>query len=558
MLRKNDEITLTIDGMTSEGSGIGHYDGQAVFVAGTAVGDVILCHIIKAKKTYAVGKAFKIFTSSKDRVPADCEVSNRCGGCCYRHISYDAELQYKQQRVADAFSRLGHLDVEVEPVTGSPLTEGYRNKAQFPVGLDRDYNPVMGFYAANTHRIVPCMDCKLQPEVFGRVLEIVRKWIIKAGVKIYDESKGIGLLRHIYLRQGYYSKELMVCLVINGDKINRTKSLVEALEAKIPEFKTLVVNINKARNNVILGDRCEVYHGDGYITDELLGKKFRIGPLSFYQVNTLQTEQLYRKAAEYALAEEGGEYGSAAQTGDSPAAAQATASAADGDSPLATYVTASAASTPAGDFPLTTQVTASATDGDSPLAAYVTASAADGDSPLAARTTASATDGDSPLAAQATASAAATPAAKGSVLLDLYCGIGTIGLTMADKFEKLYGVEIIPEAIENAKYNAEANGIDNATFICGDAAAAAEALRADGVAPTVVLVDPPRKGLAPELIDTINEFAPKRVVYVSCDPATLARDCARFNELGYTVERVTPFDMYPRTSHVENVVLLRK
>ena len=453
MLRKNDEITLTIDGMTSEGSGIGHYDGQAVFVAGTAVGDVILCHIIKAKKTYAVGKAFKIFTSSKDRVPADCEVSNQCGGCCYRHISYDAELQYKQQRVADAFSRLGHLDVEVEPVTGSPLTEGYRNKAQFPVGLDRDYNPVMGFYAANTHRIVPCMDCKLQPEVFGRVLEIVRKWIIKAGVKTYDESKGIGLLRHIYLRQGYYSKELMVCLVINGDKINRTKSLVEALEAKIPEFKTLVVNINKARNNVILGDRCEVYHGDGYITDELLGKKFRIGPLSFYQVNTLQTEQLYKKAAEYALADEG---------------------------------------------------------------------------------------------------------AEGGVLLDLYCGIGTIGLTMADKFEKLYGVEIIPEAIENAKYNAEANGIDNATFICGDAAAAAEALRADGVAPTVVLVDPPRKGLAPELIDTINEFAPKRVVYVSCDPATLARDCARFNELGYTVERVTPFDMFPRTSHVENVVLLRK
>ena len=480
MLRKNDEITLTIDGMTSEGSGIGHYDGQAVFVAGTAVGDVILCHIIKAKKTYAVGKAFKIFTSSKDRVPADCEVSSQCGGCCYRHISYDAELQYKQQRVADAFSRLGHLDVEVEPVTGSPLTEGYRNKAQFPVGLDRDYNPVMGFYAANTHRIVPCMDCKLQPEVFGRVLEIVRKWIIKAGVKTYDESKGIGLLRHIYLRQGYYSKELMVCLVINGDKINRTKSLVEALEAKIPEFKTLVVNINKARNNVILGDRCEVYYGDGYITDKLLGKKFRIGPLSFYQVNTLQTEQLYKKAAEYALADEGGEDGSAAQAGDSP------------------------------------------------------------------------------VAAQAAASAPATPAAKGSVLLDLYCGIGTIGLTMADKFEKLYGVEIIPEAIENAKYNAEANGIDNATFICGDAAAAAEALRADGVAPTVVLVDPPRKGLAPELIDTINEFAPKRVVYVSCDPATLARDCARFHELGYTVERVTPFDMFPRTSHVENVVLLRK
>ena len=531
MLRKNDEITLTIDGMTSEGSGIGHYDGQAVFVAGTAVGDVILCHIIKAKKTYAVGKAFKIFTSSKDRVPADCEVSNRCGGCCYRHISYDAELQYKQQRVADAFSRLGHLDVEVEPVTGSPLTEGYRNKAQFPVGLDRDYNPVMGFYAANTHRIVPCMDCKLQPEVFGRVLEIVRKWIIKAGVKTYDESKGIGLLRHIYLRQGYYSKELMVCLVINGDKINRTKSLVEALEAKIPEFKTLVVNINKARNNVILGDRCEVYHGDGYITDELLGKKFRIGPLSFYQVNTLQTEQLYRKAAEYALADEGG---SAAQTGDSPAAAQ---------------TTASAASTPTGDSPLTTQATDSAPAtpaGDSPLAAQATDSAA------------STPTGDSPLTTQATDSAPATPAAKGSVLLDLYCGIGTIGLTMADKFEKLYGVEIIPEAIENAKYNAKANGIDNATFICGDAAAAAEALRADGVAPTVVLVDPPRKGLAPELIDTINEFAPKRVVYVSCDPATLARDCARFNELGYTVERVTPFDMFPRTSHVENVVLLRK
>lgn len=465
MLKKNDEIRLTIDAMTAEGSGIGRYDGMAVFVPNTAVGDTVLCHIIKAKKNYAVGKAFNVFTASKDRVEPDCPVAAQCGGCCYRHVTYEAELSYKHRRVADAFERIGHLEVDVLPVRGSDETLRYRNKAQFPVQLDRNMDPVMGFYASNTHRVVPCENCVLQPELFGDVLTVVREWIIRRGITVYDEQTHKGLLRHVYLRQGHYSHELMVCLVVNGEgpratPVPRVSFLVDALKDTIPGFRTLSINYNPSKTNVILGDETEVVYGDGFIEDTLLGCTFRISPKSFYQVNTPQAEVLYSIAAEKAFGP------------------------ADGT--------------------------------------------------------------------------AKAPAGK-PVLLDLYCGTGTIGLTMADRCSRLYGVEIVPEAVEDAKRNAAANGIDNATFLCGDAADAAARLRADGVKADIILVDPPRKGLSEPLIQTIADFDPEKIVYISCDPATLARDCARFAEKGwYIAEGVQPVDLFPRTAHVENVCLLKK
>ena len=453
MLKKNDEITLTIDAMTAEGSGIGRYDGMAVFVPDTAVGDTVLCHIIKAKKNYAVGKAFKVFTASEDRVEPDCDVASKCGGCCYRHIAYEAELRYKRQRVVDACERIGHLDVEVLPVLGSAETGRYRNKAQFPVQLDREHMPVLGFYAPNTHRVVPCDDCLLQLEEFNVVLRRVREWIIRRGITVYDEETRRGLLRHVYVRQGHVTKQLMVCLVVNGraDEVNvpRLSFLVDDLKETVPGFCSLSVNYNPAKTNVILGDETEVVYGNGFIEDELLGCTFRISPKSFYQVNTPQAEVLYKLAAERA-----------GLTGK-------------------------------------------------------------------------------------------------EVLLDLYCGTGTIGLTMASQCKHLYGVEIVPEAVEDARRNAAANGIENATFVCGDAADAAARLKADGVTADVILVDPPRKGLSQDLIGTIAEFGPERVVYISCDPATLARDCARFAEHGWHIaDAVQPVDLFPRTAHVETVVSL--
>ena len=453
MLKKNDEITLTIDAMTAEGSGIGRHDGMAVFVANTAVGDTVLCHIIKAKKNYAVGKAVKVFTASKDRVPPDCPSSAQCGGCCYRHIAYDAELSYKRQRVQDAFDRIAHLEVEVPEVLGSEKTARYRNKAQFPVQLDRDYMPVLGFYAANSHRVVPCEDCLLQPPEFTQVLQVVRDWIIRRGITVYDEQTHKGLLRHVYIRQGHVSKELMVVLVVNGrpedTNVPRVSYLIDELK-DVPGFCSLSINYNPAKTNVILGDATEVVYGKGYIEDELLGCTFRISPKSFYQVNVPQAERLYTLAAEYA-----------GLTGE-------------------------------------------------------------------------------------------------ETLLDLYCGTGTIGLTMAGQCRHLYGVEIVPEAVEDAKKNADANGIGNATFLCGDAADAAARLKADGVKADVILVDPPRKGLSEALVATIDEFGPDRVVYVSCDPATLARDCARFKDRGWHIARLQPVDLFPRTAHVETVVLLER
>lgn len=451
-MKKNDEFELEITGMTAEGSGVGHKDSMAVFVSNTAVGDTVLAHAIKVKKNYAVAKAMQIIKPSADRIEVDCPVFNRCGGCVYRHISYEAELKIKQQRVEDAFRRIGGLDIKLQPIVGSEKTDFYRNKAQLPVGSENGKAKI-GFYSFHSHNIVDCSCCKLQPEIFSDIAEKFRNWTEENNIPVYNETTHKGLLRHLYIRGSEGNKNISVCVVINGNNLPGADSLWQAIS---PLGVTgLSININREKTNVILGDTVKVLYGKADIEDSLLGTTFQISPLSFYQVNRDQTERLYSIAAEYA---------------------------------------------------------------------------------------------------------ALTPE---TVLLDMYCGVGTIGLTMARKVKKLVGVEIVAPAIENAKKNAELNSIENARFICGDASVAAEQLKAEGIKPDVIILDPPRKGCDEALIKTVAEMSPERIVYVSCDPATLARDCAVFATLGYEVTQkpdgthlATPVDMFPRTAHVETVVLL--
>ncbi len=446
-LRKNQDIVIEITGITTEGSGVGHYDGIAVFVPHTATGDVIDCHIIKTKKNYAVGKIKSIIKASKSRIIPDCEVFSRCGGCAFRHINYTAECEMKKQRVVDAFARLGHIEISPEKIIKSGRENRYRNKAQYPVRLENGKINI-GFFAQNSHRVIDCDDCMLQPKEFGKIVAVFRNWIEKNNISVYNEETHKGLLRHIYIRKAFVTNQVMVCAVINGHNLPKKDDLIVSLLKCADNIASITVNENTNDSNVILGKKCYTIWGSDFIEDILCGVKVRISPLSFYQVNRDQAENLYNKACEYAQLSEN------------------------------------------------------------------------------------------------------------DTLLDLYCGAGTIGLSMAKKVKKLIGVEIIPEAIEDAKINAELNGIDNAEFICGDAPEAAKILAERGIKPDVIIVDPPRKGCAADLLDTIDGMNPKRLVYISCDPATLARDCAILKEKGFEIQKVTPVDMFPKTSHIETVVLL--
>ena len=450
VIKKNDDIFLAVTALTSQGSGLGRYKDMAVFVEGTAPGDEIEAHIIKVKSSYAVGKIKKIIKPAPCRVESDCAYDSRCGGCAYRHISYETELEIKRQSVEDALRRIGGLDIGVEEILSIDTPEHYRNKAQIPVGISEEGELLTGFYSKRTHRIINSTDCCLQRKDFHALLTAVRQYILENPVTIYDEGTGKGLLRHIYLRQARATGETMVCLVINGDTVPRKERLIEKLLETELNIKSVVLNINKKDTNVVLGDECITIYGSDYIEDILCGLRFRISPLSFYQVNPEGTELLYGKAKEYA-----------ALTGE-------------------------------------------------------------------------------------------------ETLLDLYCGTGTIGLTMADKVKKLIGVEIIPQAIENAKENARLNGIENARFVCDDATGMAKTLYDEGIRPDVVILDPPRKGCTAEVIETVAKMSPDRVVYVSCDPATLARDLAVFERLGYETVKATAVDMFPRTTHVETVCLLSR
>lgn len=449
-LKKNDEIELSITALSSEGSGVGHYEGMAVFVDGAAVGDLLKMHIIKVKSSYAVGKIVRIIKPSKHRITPDCPVYDRCGGCSYRHIRYEQELEVKRQRVEDALRRIGGLDISVDEIIRGEATDGYRNKAQYPIGFDAAGKTVIGFYAKKSHRIIDCRRCALQPPEFEAIVNTIAKWAAESGVSFYDEEKHKGLLRHIYLRKGRATKQTMVCLIINGDSVPKKEKLIKMLTETDETVCSVVLNSNREKTNVILGEKCTTVFGSDFIEDELCGLTFEISPLSFYQVNPAGAELLYQKAAEMAELK------------------------------------------------------------------------------------------------------------KTDILLDLYCGAGTIGLSMADKVEKVVGAEIIEQAIENAKENAERNGIENAEFFCSDAAEISAKLLERGFRPNVIVLDPPRKGCSREMVDTAVKLNPERIVYVSCDPATLARDCKLFGELGYEAKKAVAVDMFPRTVHVETVCLMSR
>ena len=448
MLKKNDEVTLEITGMTNEGNGVGHYEGIAVFVAGSAVGDVIRCRIVKVNKSYCYGIINDIITPSPYRIQDSCSVSKTCGGCCFRHFSYRQECRVKEQFIRDSFERIGKLAPRYDSFVGCERTSHYRNKAQYPVGL-RDGKAVCGFYAKRSHRICPWYDCELQPEIFEKIVGYVMDYVERNSIPPYDESTGKGLLRHIYLRRGEHSGEIMLCLVLtslrNSDCFD---DMILGITKRFNDIKSVVFNENPANTNVIMGKKTVTVSGSDTIKDIMCSNTVVISPQSFYQVNTLQAEKLYDIAKEYAAPD------------------------------------------------------------------------------------------------------------KDTVLLDLYCGAGTIGLSMFKEVKKLIGVEIIPQAIENAKLNARLNGADNAEFICGDAGKIAKILFDRGERPNVIIADPARKGCDRQSLEYMAKMQPDRIVMISCNHATAARDCAILGELGYKTEKVRGVDLFPRTSHVEVVALI--
>ena len=453
-LQKNQLLTLRIERLSNDGSGVAHSsEGEAVFVPGTAPGDEAQVRIVKDYGRYAFGILDKLLTPSPDRIPVDCAVAGPCGGCSLRHLDYAAELRAKQESVADAFRRIGGLDVPVLDALPSPEVDRYRNKVQFPVGRDKDGAPCIGFYAGRTHRIVPCPDCKLQPGVLNDIGNTLCAFFAAHGIQPYDEERGKGLVRHIFLRRGAHSGQIMVCLVCTRPKLPHSDELVALLREKFRDIATILINVNAKKTNVILGEESVTLYGPGFIEDTLCGVPVRLGPLSFYQVNTLAAERLYGVAAEYAQLE------------------------------------------------------------------------------------------------------------PDDVLLDLYCGMGTIGLSMAGHCRELIGVEIIPEAIDSAKANAARMGdavAAKSRFFCADAGEAAARLAAEGLRPDVIMLDPPRKGCDETTLSAVAQMSPRRVVYVSCNPSTAARDAAWLGQHGYRAEKVQPVDLFPRTKHVECVIALSK
>lgn len=444
---KNEIVRLEITALASEGSGVGRHNGMAVFVPFTAVGDIISCRIVKELKSYAYGRIEEILTPSPDRVENGCPAYGKCGGCVFRHITYEAELRAKDRVVRDAFGRIGALSPEFLPITGSGCTEGYRNKLQMPLAKG-DGGAYSGFFAPRSHRVIGVERCLLQPEIFAEITKFVLEYINRRHISIYNEEKHEGVLRHIFLRKGYYSGEICLCIVARK-KVPELSGLAAEVMEKFPQITGVVLNINSEKTNVILGDKEIVLRGRAEISDTMCGVSVEISPRSFYQVNTPAAERLYKHAAEFAQPER-------------------------------------------------------------------------------------------------------------KVLLDLYCGAGTIGLSMAREAERVIGAEIVPEAAENAKRNAAASGFGNAEFICADAGQAADDLAKRGLKPDVIILDPPRKGCGEETLAACAEMSPERIVMISCNPATAARDCARLEELGYRAEKVRAFDLFPRTGHVECVVLMSR
>ena len=450
-MKKDDLLEITIEDISSDGSGVGKTDGFALFVKDTIPGDQVKVKIMKMKKRYGYARLMEILVPSPDRIQAPCPVARQCGGCQIQQMSYERQLAFKENKVCNNLKRLGGLDLsalKVESICGMEEPLHYRNKAQFPIGRDKNGKIIAGFYAGRTHSIIANTDCLLGAEENEAILNEVISWMEACKVEPYDEKTGKGLVRHVLIRKGFTTKELMVCLVINGKKIPQAEKLAAGLQ-KIDGMTTIMANVNTEQTNVILGKEILPIWGQDYIEDYIGNVKYRISPLSFYQVNPVQTEKLYGKALEYAG--------------------------------------------------------------------------------LTGRET----------------------------VWDLYCGIGTISLFLAQKAKQVYGVEIVPSAIEDAKDNARRNGIKNAEFYVGKAEEILpQKYETENIKADVIVVDPPRKGCDEALLETIVKMQPERVVYVSCDSATLARDLKYLAANGYKAECLATVDMFPMTVHVETVVLL--
>lgn len=462
MFKKNDMVVVEITDMGVSGEGIGKVDGYTLFVKDAVIGDVAEVKIMKAKKNYGYARLMKVVTPSPDRVEPTCAVARQCGGCQIQNLSYEKQLEFKNNKVRNNLIRLGEFDEKLideimEPIAGMKEPFHYRNKAQYPIGTDKDGNLIAGFYAGRTHQIISNLDCALGVDLNKEVLETVLAFMKEYQISSYNEETGKGLMRHVLIRYGFTTKEIMVCLIINGDKIPHSEKLVEKL-AEMPGMTSITYNINKENTNVIMGNEIRLLWGQEFITDYIGNVKYQISPLSFYQVNPVQTEVLYGQALSYA-----------GLTGEED-------------------------------------------------------------------------------------------------VWDVYCGIGTISLFLAQKAKMVRGVEIVPAAIEDAKKNAALNGFDNTEFFVGKAEEVlpnyykeyekfhgGQQARAD-----VIVVDPPRKGCEESVLETMVKMEPERIVYVSCDSATLARDLKYLCANGYELKKARAVDMFPQTVHVETVCLLSK
>ena len=449
MLEKNKVYETRIIDYTAEGQGIAKIEGCAVFVPNAIVGELCQIRIEKTGKTWASGRIVQILEKSPHRINRACPVAKVCGGCDFHHMDYEEETRLKADRVLQALNRIGGENLSGLPITPAPTTQCYRNKAQYPVAAAKNTRVYAGFFRAGTHQVIENKRCLILPPESDQVKDAVIDYMNHFRVTAYDETTHKGLMRHIYVRQGAVSRQILVCLVINGRKLPRIEELLKRLN-KIDGFTTLVLSINTRPGNAILGDEFVTLHGPGYIEDTMCGMTFRLSPRSFYQVNHHQAQKLYQAAID---------------------------------------------------------------------AAGIT---------------------------------------KDDTVLDLYCGVGTITLVMSQAASKVIGVEVIPQAVEDAKDNAKRNGVTNAEFICADAGAAALELERQGIHPDVIVVDPPRKGLNADAIEAISRMNPRRLVYVSCDPATLARDVSLLKERGFTLKSAQAFDLFPRCAHVESVVCLSR
>ena len=448
MLNKNEIYEARIEDYTAEGQGVAKVDGCVVFVPNAIAGELVRLRIEKVGKTWAAAKIVEILEKSPHRVQRECPISSSCGGCDFWHMDYEEETRLKADRVRQALNRIGGESLETLPILSAPDCRGYRNKAQYPVASKKN-KVFAGFFRAGTHDVVENERCLILPEETDKVKKIVIDYVNHYRISAYDESTQKGLLRHIYVRRGGVTAQVLVCLVINGNKIPHPEDLIERLKA-VPGFTTLVLSVNTKKGNTVLGDRFITLHGPGYIEDTLCGLNFRLSARSFYQVNHHQAQRLYEAAI--------------AQAGIT----------------------------------------------------------------------------------------------KDDTVLDLYCGVGTITLIMAKAAKNVIGVEVVEQAVQDAWDNARRNGIENAEFICADAGQAALELEAKGIRPDVIVVDPPRKGLNAEAIEAMDKMSPRRIVYVSCDPATLARDVALLKERGFRLQNAMACDLFPRCAHIESIAVLER